>query len=102
MLLPKNDIRETLATLLRNKFVVASLIFLTWVGLFDEDNLIAKRGYAAKIAELEEERDKLSDDIARDKRRMEELKSSRETLEKFAREEYFMKEDDEVIFIVRR
>lgn len=102
MQLPQNDIKETLATLLRNKFVVASLIFLTWITLFDEDNLVTKHSYATKISELEEEKAQLQNDIDQDKRKMDELRNNKESLEKFAREEYFMKKPDETIFIIKR
>ena len=43
----------------------------------------------------------LEQGIERDKRKMGELRNNRESLEKFAREEYYMKKPDEVIFIVR-
>lgn len=102
MQIPQNDIKETLATLLRNKFVVASLIFLTWITLFDQDNLITKSAYANKIAELEKEKQQLADDIEQDQRKMNELRNNKESLEKFAREEYFMKKNDETIFIIKR
>lgn len=101
MQLPQNDLKETFATLLRNKFVVASLIFLTWITFFDEDNLINKQAYANKIAQLEEEKQTLANDIKQDQRKMDELRNNRESLEKFAREEYFMKKNDETIFIIK-
>lgn len=102
MQIPQNDIKETLATLLRNKFVVASLIFLTWITLFDQDNLITKSAYANKIAELEKEKQQLANDIEQDQRKMNELRNNKESLEKFAREEYFMKKSEETIFIIKR
>ncbi|MDY4174055.1 MAG: septum formation initiator family protein [Bacteroidales bacterium] len=101
MQLPQNDLKETFATLLRNKFVVASLIFLTWITFFDEDNLINKQAYASKIAQLEKEKQTLANDIKQDQRKMDELRNNRESLEKFAREEYFMKKNNETIFIIK-
>ena len=95
------DLRETLATLVRNPYVVSVLIFLLWMTFIDDDNLITSHRYSQKIEELSEEKESLLNGIEQDRREMKELKSNSETLEKFAREKYFMKKDDEVIFIIQ-
>ena len=95
------DLRETLATLVRNPDVVSVLIFLLWMTFIDDDNLITSHRYSQKIEELSEEKESLLNGIEQDRREMKELKSNSETLEKFAREKYFMKKDDEVIFIIK-
>ena len=38
--------------------------------------------------------------IKKDKQRLTELKTNKENLEKFAREQYFMKKKDEVIYVI--
>lgn len=78
------------------------MIFLAWISIFDEDNLITKWTYDRKIKELREEKAALENSIEQDQRKMSELKNNRESLEKFAREEYFMKKDDETIFIIKK
>ena len=95
------DLRETLATLVRNPYVVSVLIFLLWMTFIDDDNLITSHRYSQKIEELSEEKESLLNGIEQDRREMKELKSNSETLDKFAREKYFMKKDDEVIFIIK-
>ena len=95
------DLRETLATLVRNPYVVSVVIFLLWMTFIDDDNLITSHRYSQKIEELSEEKESLLNGIEQDRREMKELKSNSETLEKFAREKYFMKKDDEVIFIIK-
>lgn len=95
------DLRETLATLVRNPYVVSVLIFLLWMTFIDDDNLITSHRYSQKIEELSEEKESLLNGIEQDRREMKELKSNSETLEKFAREKYFMKKDGEVIFIIK-
>ena len=84
------DLRETLATLVRNPYVVSVLIFLLWMTFIDDDNLITSHRYSQKIEELSEEKESLLNGIEQDRREMQELKSNSETLEKFAREKYFM------------
>lgn len=96
-----DDLKETLMTLARSRYVCAVSIFLVWITFFDSDNLFVKYGKSKEIERLEAERDRLTSAIKEDKRRMSELRNNRESLEKFAREEYFMKKDDEVVFIIQ-
>lgn len=102
MQVPTQDLKDALATLFRSRYAVAAMIFLAWISIFDEDNLIAKWTYDRKIKELKEEKAALENSIEQDQRKMSELKNNRESLEKFAREEYFMKKDNETIFIIKR
>lgn len=102
MRVPTQDLKDALATLFRSRYAVAAMIFLAWITIFDEDNLITKWAYDRKIKELRAEKAALENSIEQDQRKMNELKNNRESLEKFAREEYFMKKDDETIFIIKR
>ena len=95
------DLKETGITLLRCRYVIAGSVFLVWGGFFDDDNLFVKYSQRQEIERLEAEKVALEQGIERDKRKMGELRNNRESLEKFAREEYYMKKPDEVIFIVR-
>ncbi len=97
----QNDIKQTIATLVKNKYVVSFTIFLLWIGLLDEDNLITQYEYSNKIEQLTQQREQLKESIEQDKRKMNELKNDKVSLEKFAREEYFMKKNNEVIFIIK-
>ncbi|BAX79440.1 hypothetical protein ALGA_1054 [Labilibaculum antarcticum] len=53
-----------------------------------------------KIESLEKEKAYFIEKIETDKNRIDELKTNRENLEKFAREQYLMKKDNEDIFIM--
>lgn len=96
----KNDIRKTFDTLLKNKYAIAVLVFVVWLAFFDPDDLFSRIELERSVASLTEQCERLSKEIDEDYRKMEEL-SSVETLEKFAREEYYMKAADEVVFIVK-
>ena len=77
------------------------MVFLVWMLVVDEDNMIARYDYSRQIDELEAEKTLLKEQIEQDRRKMQELMSNKSSLEKFAREEYYMKRDDEVIFIIK-
>lgn len=52
------------------------------------------------LRQLENDREYYMQRIEEDSRKLNELKTSDENLEKFAREEYFMKKDNEDIYII--
>lgn len=86
--------------ILRNKFVLTVLIFGVWIALFDQNNLLDRFSEMKKLRALEDEKAYYSKKIKDDQRRMNELESNKEDLEKFAREEYLMKKENEDIFVV--
>jgi cell division protein FtsB len=49
---------------------------------------------------MEKQREYYIEKIKTDSRKLKELRTDRENLEKFAREQYYMKRDNEDIFIV--
>ena len=85
---------------LRNKYLIAVLIFLVWLLVFDRNSLIDRITYIRTMHDLEEEKQYYIERIDRDSRRLEELKTNNKNLEKFAREQYFMKKENEDVFII--
>jgi cell division protein FtsB len=85
---------------LRNKYLMAVLIFLVWLLIFDQNSLIDRVKYLNTLHEMEDEKQYYMERIEEDSRRLNELKTDRENLEKFAREQYFMKKEDEDVFVI--
>ena len=86
--------------LFKNKYFVTALIFLVWIGLFDQNNLMERFRMKREISGLEEQKEHYLNEIEQNNRKLEELHSNPANLEKFAREEYLMKKKNEVIFVV--
>jgi cell division protein DivIC len=86
--------------LLRNRYVVAFLIFLIWVAFFDQNNLIERNELGNRIQELERQKIHYKNEISENTKRIEELQSDPINLEKFARDQYLMKMQDEELFII--
>lgn len=86
--------------LLRNRYVLTFLAFFVWVGFFDQNNLLERYELSNRITELERQKKHYQHEIADNEKRIQELQSDPENLEKFAREQYLMKKPDEEIFIV--
>jgi len=92
--------RSKYGSLLRNKFVLTALLFLLWMLFFDQNNLNDRRKSTHEYIQLLEEKDYYLKKIAEDRKRIQELKTNNDNLEKFAREQYLMKKDNEDIFII--
>ena len=86
--------------LLKNKYVLTLVVFLFWLLLFDQNNLSDRMQTSREYDQLLEERAYYQKKIDDDKRRIQELKTNNDNLEKFAREQYLMKKDNEDIFII--
>jgi len=86
---------------LRNKFIITIIIFLVWMLFFDQYNLISRVSNNRKISELEQQKESYIAEIERSNRLLQELKGDDQSLEKFAREQYLMKKDNEDIYIVK-
>lgn len=87
-------------TFVRNKFVITALVFILWMMFFDQNNLIERRKSTGEFNLLSEEKEYYLKKIGEDRKRIQELKTNNDNLEKFAREQYLMKKDNEDIFII--
>lgn len=92
--------KELLFKIIKNKFLIATLIFLLWIIFFDENNVRSILRFQKKNREMKTEIEYYKEKIKKDSMRIIELKSSKENLEKFAREQYYMKSPNEDIFII--
>jgi len=61
--------------------------------------MITQYQYKKQLNELEREKIYFSEEIKKTSKELEELTSNPELLEKFAREKYFMKKDNEEVFV---
>lgn len=83
-----------------NKYTLVGLLFLVWISFFDKNSFVEKAQLRNKISTLSKEKAYYQQKIDEDNRKMKELLSNRDNLEKFAREQYLMKKKDEDIFII--
>lgn len=68
--------------------------------LFDSSNWIDVFKEYRKIKKFEAEKEYYINKIETDRKRLYELRTNNENLEKFAREQYLMKKPDEEIFVI--
>ncbi|MBN2613240.1 MAG: septum formation inhibitor [Bacteroidales bacterium] len=86
---------------MKNKYILTSILFIIWLLFFDQNNLLDRRKYVREYKQLIIDKEYYLKKIEEDSKRLEELQTSDENLEKFAREQYLMKKDDEVLYIIK-
>ncbi len=85
--------------LCRYKYAVVTILFLCIIGVFDENSLMRRAVHQREIATLKAEIEDYTRRYEEDTRKLDELNSNPEVIEKIAREKYLMKEEDEDVFI---
>ena len=82
------------------KYAVVCIIGVLLVGFLDDNSLWSHFKNTQRIEELSREKDKFNEDYERDQAQIRELNKNPKAMEKIARERYFMKADDEDIFVL--
>ncbi len=85
---------------LNNKYVLTFLAFVVWVGFFDKNDMLSQLELRKEVRKLENEKKYFSSEINKNKTDMKELMTNPKNLEKFAREKYMMKRDNEEVFVL--
>jgi len=84
----------------RNKYIITILIFIIWLLFFDNNNLVDRIKEINHLRQLEKDRKYYLERIDKDSKSLQQLKTNNKNLEKFAREKYLMKKENEDIFVV--
>jgi cell division protein DivIC len=74
--------------------------FVVWMLFFDEKDYFTQRKRKLELEKLEEKMDFYKTQITDTRRQVEALDNDPAMLEKFAREKYFMKRDNEDVYII--
>lgn len=79
---------------------IVIVAYASWMVFLDENNLLVQYRRYSKLRELEKNRDYYTGEIKVVSHELYELRNNPETLEKFAREHYWMKRADEDVFVL--
>lgn len=85
---------------LKNKFLLATIAFVVWMLFFDRNDVFTQGQRKRELRSLQESKEYYTNEIAKERKVSEELKSNPATIEKYAREKYLMKRDNEDIFLI--
>ena len=92
--------RLKIPSFLKNKYALTAAVFLIWISFFDENNLITQYQYHSELSKLQDEEVFYQEELVKIQASLKELQTNPKTLEKFAREKYLMKKDNEELFVI--
>jgi len=93
---------KRLFNLFRNKYFLVSVAFIVYMIFFDKNDLFSQYQYYQQVSKLKQERDFYLKETTKVNKDLEELTSDPKQLEKFARERYLMKKDNEDVFVIQQ
>ena len=76
------------------------MALVVWIGFFDKNDIPTQMDFRKQVKSLQEERNYYSSEINNISSDLRDLSTNPKTLEKFAREKYYMKRDNEEIFVL--
>lgn len=86
----------------KNKYLLTLVGLAVWLTFFDRNDIFTQYSLRQDVVKLEQERDYYLSEIAGNKKNIEELQTNDKSLERFARETYLMKKDNEEVFVIVR
>ena len=95
------DIIKKLPKPLRNKYLILFLFFILWVVFIDDYNLINQSKIKNTVNDLNIQKEFYISEIKSDSTELYKLQNDPAEQEKFAREKFLMKKENEDIFIMR-
>ncbi len=87
---------------LKNKYIIAIILVLIWLLFFDNNNFVQQYKFSRDLKRLKAEREYYIREIEKDSLIKYNLENNPEALERFAREQYYMKKENEDIFIIKQ
>ena len=87
---------------LKNKYLITLLAFSFWIFFIDDYNLTKQYKLYKSIDQLENQKEYYLSEIKKDSTQFYRIKHTKEEQEKFAREKFLMKKEEEDIYIIRK
>ena len=91
---------KRLLPFLKDKFYITGIIFVIWMLFLDRNDMFTQIQYVLKLNRIKTDQQYFQKEIELVKKELEELSTNQNKLEKFAREKYLMKRENEVVFVI--
>lgn len=91
---------KKLKKIFTNKYLITGIAFAVWIMFFDRNDLPSQISRIRELNKIERNEKNMAVQISDAQKELKLLKTNPETLEKYAREKYLMKKDNEDLYIV--
>ena len=86
--------------LVKNKYIIATLIFLAFFLFLSKNSIFVTMKLRHDVRQLHQQELRMKEDIRLDSIQAASLEGNADEVERYAREHYFMKRDDEDLFVI--
>ena len=100
-MLKLKEFYKKIPSIFKNKYFIVGFLFIIWIIFLDENNLVLLNQQQSKIEETQEIIDSLKTEISEMEDKLDRLNNNQKELEKFARENFLMKKENEDIIIIK-
>lgn len=91
----------SMLSIIRNKYLITGVAFVAFLTFFDDRDLISNLRHTRELKELEQSRAHYQQEIDKTRQELKQLRTDAALLEKYAREKYLMKRDNEDLYLVK-
>ncbi|MGI8598325.1 MAG: FtsB family cell division protein [Chitinophagaceae bacterium] len=81
--------------------MIAAIAFVVWMLFFDRNDFFQQQQRRTELRQLKEGKQYFQEQIEQEQQLADELKNNPASIEKFAREKYLMKKDNEDLFLIQ-
>tara|TARA_B100000787_G_C15928277_1_gene179617 strand:+ start:37 stop:348 length:312 start_codon:yes stop_codon:yes gene_type:complete len=96
------NLKNKIPKFLQNKYLIIIILFLIWIAFIDNNNLIKQYKFKQNIKSLKEKKQFYINEIYNDSIELSDIINDSNKREKFAREKFLMKKENEDIYIIRK
>jgi len=87
--------------ILRNKFLLATTGFVVWMLFFDRNDVFTQMERRSELRQIKKTKAFYMEQIAENQKFSKDLQFDAAAIEKYSREKYYMKRDNEDLFIIQ-
>jgi len=100
-MLKLKEFYEKIPEVFKNKYFIVGFLFIIWIIFLDENNLVSLNQQINTLEEKQEIIESLKNQIKEIEDKLELLNNDQKELEKFARENFLMKKENEDIILIK-
>lgn len=91
---------KKLLNIIRNKYLLTVIGIIVWLLFFDKNDVFSQMELMGKLNKLRADKTYYLAEIKNNRDAIEDLKTNKKSLERFAREKYLMKKDNEDVYVI--
>ncbi|MEY2924966.1 MAG: hypothetical protein RLZZ337_1514 [Bacteroidota bacterium] len=89
-----------LKRIVKNKYPISLIVFVVWMFFFDTNSIVFMYKQYNELKDLKQQEEFLQKEIVAMTKEKEDLFSNDDKLEKYARENFYFKKDDEDVYVI--